>query len=238
MNIIPAIDLYNGKCVRLYQGRFDDMTVYSHDAVATARDYRAQGATQLHIIDLNGAECGTFTQLELILAIKKATSLTLQVGGGLRNIEPIQSVLECNIDKVIIGSLAVNNPSAVKMLLSHYGVARIVLALDVTIGDEILVVTHGWQITSSLNLDTLLKQYQAFSGLQILCTDVSRDGTLSGPNFELYADCTQRFPQFQFQASGGVRNTSDLIQLKQCNVAAVIIGKALYESRIILNEIF
>lgn len=238
MEIIPAIDLYEGQCVRLAQGSFDKVTAYASNPITMAKTFMEQGASQLHVVDLSGAKSGKPKQLEAILAIKQSCDLCLQVGGGLRDEHSIAALLNQGIDRVVIGSLAVNSPAEVLALIENFGMEKFVLALDVKINQEPMVATHGWQSVSALSLWTVLEKYAEFSGLQILCTDVARDGMLQGPNLSLYRECVSHFPQLCFQASGGIGQLQDLIPLKNTGVRAVIVGKALYEQRFSLSQAF
>lgn len=237
MNILPAIDLYQGECVRLYQGKFEQLTSYSKNPLWQAQQFQQSGAKQLHIVDLAGAKQSSMQQLELILQLREQTNMTLQVGGGLASTEIIKTILDQQIDRAIIGSLAVKDPNQVKGLITQYGVARIVLALDISyMQKQPIVMIKAWQQSSKLTLWQLLQQYSNYSGLRILCTDISCDGALKGPNLALYKECIQRFPQFQFQASGGVQSLSDLTALTNTGVSDVVIGSALYTGKFTLNE--
>lgn len=236
MKIIPAIDLYNGQCVRLNQGEFSRLTHYDSDPLLCAKRYLAEGATQLHIVDLNGAEQGASQQLSIVSKIREELPITLQMGGGLRDKNTIVTVLESEVDRVVLGSIALNNPQLVIELLEAYGTDRIVLAFDVFVEHQPLVAVKGWREKTQVILWDALKPYQNFSGLRILCTDIGRDGMLMGANVELYRECARQFPLFKFQASGGVSQLSDLVALKKTGVDSVIVGKALYEKRFTLTE--
>jgi len=236
MNIIPAIDLYDGACVRLNQGKFEDLTKYEIDPIRCANHYASQGATEIHVVDLNGAKEGKSKQLKTILNIKEELPLRIQVGGGFRTKEAIVALLSKDIDRVVLGSLAVTDPELIRSLILEYGVDRIVLAFDITVQNEPLVAIRGWQEKTDISLWSLLDEYKDFAHLRILCTDINRDGMLMGPNISLYKDCMKKFPQFNFQASGGVSRLNDLLALKKVGVASVIIGKALYENRFSLSD--
>lgn len=236
MNIIPAIDLYDGQCVRLYQGDFSKTTVYLRDPVRVAQEFEEQGAKYLHIVDLNGAQTGRPANTELIQQIKNKTNLIIQTGGGLRDQNTIEYLLKQGVDRAVLGSLGVKKPYLIKELIEKYGIERIVLALDVKISNEPIIAINGWQDNSEISLWDLLEKYEQYSGLRILCTDIDRDGVLKGPNHVLYQSCVARYPQFFFQASGGVSSIADLRKLQTCNVSGVIIGKAIYEKRFTLSE--
>lgn len=238
MKIIPAIDLYNGKCVRLLKGEFENRTEYFDDPLQCAYGFSQEGAKEIHIVDLEGAESGEPKQLETILTIKKNTSLRVQAGGGFRNQETIRCVLEHKVDRVVIGSLAVSNPELIKSLIIEYGVERFVLAFDVFSQEQPKIAIKGWSESTAFSLWDMLNEYSAFAKLRILCTDINRDGMLIGPNINLYQECITRYPNFYFQASGGVSSLQDLYELKRVGVSSVIIGKALYANYFSLSQAF
>ena len=237
MTIIPAIDLQAGRCVRLFKGRFDKVTTYSDDPIALAQQYEAQGATELHIVDLEGARLGQPQAAKLIAQIKSATQLKIQTGGGIRTQTAVESLLEKGIDRVVMGSLAINQPSLIKSWMRQFGSERFVLALDVRLDDvgEPWLVTQGWQQVTTLSLWSLLTEYSVFNDLAVLCTDIDRDGVLSGPNLDLYRQCLQRFSNVDWQASGGVSQLNDLKALSSLGLKAAIVGKALYEKHFTLT---
>ncbi|HEU0117797.1 MAG TPA: 1-(5-phosphoribosyl)-5-[(5-phosphoribosylamino)methylideneamino] imidazole-4-carboxamide isomerase [Alphaproteobacteria bacterium] len=211
MKIFPAIDLKNGHCVRLTQGDFAAVTVYESDPVKQAHKFAAAEAEWLHIVDLDGAK-----------------------GGGIRDEKTIEELLGAGIKRVVVGSLAVKNVELVKSWLKKFGPDAIVLAFDVRLSDigEPELLTHGWQAGSQISLWNILDQY-ADSGLKtILCTDVSRDGMLTGANYKLYEQIQMRWPKLGILASGGVSGLADLIKLARLNVAGAIVGKAIYEGRV------
>jgi phosphoribosylformimino-5-aminoimidazole carboxamide ribotide isomerase len=238
MQIIPAIDLYNRKCVRLYQGDFENATLYEEDPIIVAQSYAKSGATTIHVVDLDGARYGKSKQIDTISAIKNNANVTLQMGGGIRTEEQVQAILKQGIDRVVIGSLAVKNKQLTQELLCTYGTDKIVLALDVAIKEEPYVVINGWQQSTHITLWSLLDDYKQFPGLQILCTDINRDGVMAGANIELYKQCIQRYPDMIFQASGGVGGLDDLKRLKAAGVKSIIVGKALYEKCFTLEQAF
>lgn len=232
MNIIPSIDLYDQKCVRLQKGDFNALTDYGLDPVEVAVQYADQGINTIHIVDLNGAKHGSFTQLSTVVKITQLTSLLVQVGGGLRREDHIEPLLAAGVKRVVLGTIAVTQPSLVRSLMTRYGVERFVLAFDVNFSKQPRIAIKGWAEKTAWSLWDLLACYQEFSDLTILCTDIDRDGMLAGPNIELYSQCQQKFPDFQFQASGGVSSEEDVLALAHVGVSAVIIGKALYEQEI------
>ena len=238
MILYPAIDLRQGKCVRLSQGRFDQATTYADEPVAVARGFAAAGASWLHVVDLDGAKDGNAAQTKLVLRIAAESGLKVQSGGGIRSEAQIEACLAGGVSRVVIGSLALTNPGLVATWLDRFGRERIVLALDIKPADDGSwpVATHGWQKESSKTLFEVIDEYGAAYMRHVLCTDVSRDGLLSGPNLDLYCALTQRYPKLQIQASGGVASVENLKRLKATGVAGVVVGKALYEGKVSLAE--
>jgi phosphoribosylformimino-5-aminoimidazole carboxamide ribotide isomerase len=237
MIIYPAIDLINGSCVRLEQGRFDAVTHYDTDPLARLKSFVEAGATWVHIVDLDGAKSGAPEQYELIGSLAKEASAKIQSGGGVRNHADVKALLEAGVACVVVGSAAVKNPNAVKLWLSEFGAETITLALDVLpSGENFDVVVHGWTQDSGISLWSALDEYPIGVAKRILVTDVSRDGMLQGPNFALMQALRLRRPDLEIQASGGVRSVEDLHELKALGVAGAIVGKALYEGLIDLQE--
>ena len=239
MTIIPAIDLRGGQCVRLYQGQFDRQTSYDKDPVSLAREYRTMGFDELHVVDLDGARSGRQENQETIRRIIETSNLAVQLGGGIRAQSQLESWLSAGVARVVIGSLAVTQPRLVRKWLERYGPAQIVLALDVTIapGGTPYVATHGWTQSSGLTLWQCMDDFFLASVQHVLCTDISRDGALTGPNLELYAQLVDTYPGILLQASGGVRNVDDLVALRNNGAAAAITGRALLEGTITAREI-
>ena len=239
MELIPAIDLKDGRCVRLYKGDFAAETVYSNDPSEILHRYRALGARRIHVVDLDGAKDGTQANRDVIVKLAADPSVKLQVGGGLRSLARVQSLFELGVERAVIGSVAINTPDEVIAWMKQVDPTRIVLALDVRL-DEAgtpLLTTHGWQQASGLVLWAAVDRFLRSGLTHVLCTDVARDGALTGPNFELYAEAVRRYPELQWQASGGVATARDLIALRDCGVAAVISGKALLENKIPSQEL-
>jgi len=238
MELIPAIDIRDGRCVRLLKGEFDRETRYDLDPSALARGYRAAGARWLHIVDLDGAASGERANALLIAEIAAAAELNVQLGGGIRSERSLIEALAC-ADRAVIGSLAVTEPDTVLAWLERFGPERIVLALDVRVDatGEAFVTTHGWTEASGLSLDAAIARYEQAGLKHVLCTDVARDGALSGPNVALYRTAQAAWPAIGLQASGGIRDAADLEALAATGVAAAVSGKALLEKRIRLEEV-
>ena len=238
MRIIPAIDLQGGKCVRLYKGDFARVIEYSDDPVAVARDFSTLQVRELHIVDLDGARTGSQENQELVGKLCANTGLSVQLGGGIRNVDTVTDWLQRGVARCVIGSLAVTEPGLVADWMAEFGAGRIVIALDVSIDESgPVVATHGWTRSSGVSLWDCIDAL-ADAGMQhLLCTDISRDGAMSGPNFDLYADIVRRYPQLDLQASGGVRDAADLERLRDLEIPAAITGKALLDGRISAAEV-
>jgi phosphoribosylformimino-5-aminoimidazole carboxamide ribotide isomerase len=237
--LIPAIDLRDGRCVRLFKGNFDEETHYEGDPEEVLRRYHALGAPWLHVVDLNGAKDGQMANRALILALASAGTLKVQVGGGVRSEESIEDLLSHGVDRVVVGSAAVEEPQSVIAWLKRFGGERVCLAFDVRLDAFAVprVRTRGWTKSTPLDLWRAVKPFLAHGLKHVLCTDVERDGTLAGPNIALYTQAAAHLPQLAWQASGGVRDADDLSALAATGVAAAICGRALLEGRISLEEL-
>lgn len=239
MKIIPAIDLQGGKCVRLYQGDFEKSTEYSNDPVAVAREFAALRTDDLHIVDLDGARSGTQENRNIISAIAAESGTAVQIGGGIRDRETVSAWLEAGASRCVIGSLAVSEPDAVKSWLVQIGAEHIVLALDVNIDESgaPMITTHGWTRPSRRSVYECIDDFLTVGLQHVLCTDVSRDGAMAGPNLKLYAGIMERYPELQLQASGGVRNIADMEALRALGVPAAVTGRALLDGKITPGEV-
>jgi phosphoribosylformimino-5-aminoimidazole carboxamide ribotide isomerase len=240
MEIIPAIDLLGGRCVRLFQGDFARVTEYEDDPVELARRYLAAGARRLHVVDLDGARSGSPANLAIIARLAAEPRLPVQAGGGIRNRAMMDALLAAGVARVVIGSTAIRDPDTAVGWLASVGPDRFVLAFDVTLdpaNGEPLAMTHGWRERSARGLWDLMEQFLAAGARHFLCTDVGRDGTLAGPNNTLYAECTRRFPEARILASGGLASAADLPALAATGVAGVVVGRALLDGRLSIEEI-
>ena len=236
--IIPAIDLIQGKTVRLYQGSYDKTTEYAQTPLQLRDLYAEAGAGLLHLVDLTGAKNAADRQLELLTTLMKNAPLPVQVGGGVRTAADVEQLLAAGASRVVVGSVAIREPETVQAWLRAYGGDKIVLALDVAInakGDKTLP-SHGWIEESTITLEQVLDGFIAAGAKHVLCTDISKDGTLQGPNVALYAELVQKYPQIQWQASGGVGALADIKALKPTGVAGVILGRALLEGKFTAEE--
>lgn len=238
MIIYPAIDLRGGRVVRLTEGKFDQETTYGTDPLAVARNFAAAGATWLHVVDLDGAKDPTKRQTALVEQIARGSGLRLQTGGGIRDEAQIAALLAAGAQRVIVGSLAAKQPDLVRGWLRQFGAEQIILSPDVRLDATGIprVAAAGWQESTGLALDEFLAGYLAAGLVHILCTDISRDGKLTGPNTALYAQLVKKFPSLQIQASGGVSSLDDLRALRPTGAAGAIVGRALYEKRFTLQE--
>jgi len=238
MEVIPAIDLLGGRCVRLHQGDFARVTEYDRDPLELAAAYRAAGARRLHVVDLDGARTGSPVNSAIIGALAAGSGLAVQAGGGIRTPARLEALLAAGAERVVIGSVAVSDPQTVSAWIDTHSAERVVLAFDVTLQDgrDPVALTHGWQKSSGESLWDLLESYVAAGARHFLCTDVGRDGTLTGPNVALYAECVRRFPQARLIASGGIAGAADLPVLAAIGVAGVVTGKALLDGRLTLEE--
>jgi phosphoribosylformimino-5-aminoimidazole carboxamide ribotide isomerase len=236
MELIPAIDLRDGRCVRLLRGDFDRETRYELDPVELAVRYRDLGARWLHVVDLDGAKRGESQNLPLVERMRAASGLKIQLGGGLRSREGLLRALSI-ADRAVVGSLAVTEPLTVGAWLDELG-ERLTLALDVRLAPDgaATVATHGWTRASAVTLADAVERYLGHGLRRVLCTDIERDGALTGPNVELYADCVRRWPGVAFLASGGVRGAHDLAALARVGVAGAVSGKALLEGKLAPEE--
>ena len=236
--VYPAIDVREGRVVRLRQGDYAEETRYGDDPLAFARRYADAGATWLHLVDLDAAKAGGYTLRPLLRDIAAATSLQVQTGGGVRTRDDVAALLDAGAARVVIGSLAVRDPASVLAWIGEFGSESITVALDTrrdTDGVWHLPV-HGWTETASETLDDLLRRY-AVGGLRhLLCTDIDRDGMLTGPNIALYRDIRAAHPGLGLQASGGVRDVADVIDARNAGCAGAVLGKALLEGRLSLPE--
>ena len=231
MYIYPAIDLYGGKAVRLFKGDYTQMTVYSDDPVSVAKDFAAAGASRIHLVDLEGAKTGKPANLSAIAKIIEATGLFAEVGGGIRDMETVESYLAIGVSRVILGTAAVRNPDFLKAALGKYG-EKIAVGVDLKGG---FVAIKGWTETSELKAGDFFEKMQTLGVKTIICTDISRDGAMKGSNLNLYRDLSARF-DIDLIASGGVSSMEDVTALAAMGLHGAIIGKAYYVGAVDLKE--
>ena len=231
MKIFPAIDLYEGKAVRLYKGDYAQMTVYSENPVEVALDFKAQGAEWIHLVDLEGARDGDTPNLETVRRIVKESGLCAEVGGGIRSIEVIEKYLAAGVKRVILGTAAVTDPAFLSETVSRFGES---IAVGVDIKDGYVAI-KGWQETSSLEGMAFCRRLEKLGVRTVICTDISKDGAMQGTNHALY-DAMRAELGMQIIASGGVSDISDVKRLAAANMYGAIIGKAYYTKAISLKE--
>lgn len=231
MNIFPAIDLYDGKTVRLYKGDYAQMTVYSENPIEIARDFEACGAKCIHLVDLEGAKDGTTPNLHIVKDIAQNTSLFTEIGGGIRSMETVDAYLGCGVDRVILGTAAVRDPDFLKEAIEKYG-DKIAVGVDIKDG---FVAIKGWTEKSEFECSDFCEMMQNIGVKTIICTDISKDGAMQGTNRELYRELSERF-SIDITASGGVSSIDDVKALKRLGIYGAIIGKAYYIGAIDLKE--
>ncbi|WP_318435226.1 1-(5-phosphoribosyl)-5-[(5-phosphoribosylamino)methylideneamino]imidazole-4-carboxamide isomerase [Photobacterium leiognathi] len=238
--IIPALDLIEGQVVRLFQGDYGQVTEYKVDPAEQFNLYHQAGANWLHLVDLTGAKDTQARQLSLIEKLLKSTPANVQIGGGVRTEQDVADLLNAGAKRVVIGSTAVKQPEMVKGWMEKYGAEHIVLALDINIDDDgnRIVAVSGWQEDSGVTIEALLDDFLKVGLKHVLCTDISRDGTLAGSNVELYVDLCRQYPQVQFQSSGGIGSLDDIAALKGSGVAGVIVGRALLDGKFTAEQAF
>jgi len=234
IGIIPAIDLIDGKCVRLNQGDFNRKTQYSEDPVEMAAKFESQGIRRLHLVDLDGARTGIPGNLEVLRRIASTTSMQIDFGGGIRTSDTLAKVFEYGANQVSLGSIAVENPGLLREWISRFGPDRFFIGADIR-GDKI--VYRGWQSESAIHWKDFITHWTGQGINDFFCTDVERDGELAGPALELYRKMLEVFPEIHLVASGGIASMQDLEDLEKAGIHAAIVGKAIYEGRIDLDKL-
>jgi len=239
VKIIPAIDLKDGKCVRLLKGDFDKTTEYSSNPEEIGARFSELDVEDLHIVDLDGARTGTQKNQKIVSEIARSTGLKVQLGGGIRSREDVSAWLSNGATRCVIGSVAIKEPATVVDWLRDFDPDTLVLALDVKLNDAgtPMLTTQGWTENSGTSLWDCLDAYGDAGVRHVLCTDVARDGAMTGPNFQLYVEILLRYPELQLQASGGVRDIDDLELLREIGVPAAITGRALLDGKITETEV-
>ena len=235
IELIPAIDIINGQCVRLTKGDYDQKTVYRDSPAEVAREYEAIGFQRLHVVDLDGAKSKHIVNSAVLREITTQTSLTVDFGGGIKTDEDIETAFEHGAKMVTVGSIAVTKPDLFIAWLEKYGAERMILGADVRNGK---ISINGWKEDSTEDLLPFLKRYIDAGVRNVLCTEISKDGTLQGPAIELYSEVMAAYPQLHLIASGGVSCIDDIKALDKAGIPAVVIGKAIYEGKINLRELW
>lgn len=237
--IIPALDLINNKIVRLYQGCYEKQRQYSNEVNSYINKYIKEGTQKIHLIDLDGAQNPHKRQINLITKIiTQYNSIKFQIGGGIRNKTDIKYLLNMGASNIIIGSMAITQPKIIKSWLKYFNKDILILAMDVNLNNEkkYIIAINAWKKYSNLTLDEVITEYNSCGIKNILCTDISRDGTLSGSNIKLYKYLCKKWPNIKFQASGGINNIKNIKTLYDTNVSDVIIGRAILENKINIRE--
>jgi phosphoribosylformimino-5-aminoimidazole carboxamide ribotide isomerase len=234
MHIIPAIDIIDGKCVRLTKGDYNQKTEYNDNPLKVAQEFETAGIQRLHLVDLDGAKAKKVVNLDVLKSIADNTNLTIDFGGGVQSTEDLKAVFDAGANQITGGSIAIKNEALFTEWIDEFGGEKIILGADVK--DEHIAI-HGWQESSEKHIYDFLEHYLA-KGLQyVICTDVSKDGALEGTSNELYQNILERFPSIKLIASGGVSKLEDLQILESMNVYGAIVGKAIYEKRINLSDL-
>ena len=232
--ILPAIDLINGECVRLYQGDYNQQTTYDSDPVSVAKRWEAEGGDRVHVVDLDGAKAGKPINLEIIHEIAQAVKIPIEVGGGIRSLNNVKQLLDGGVDRIILGSIAVKQPELVEDIISQVDTERVVIGIDIMDGKPAI---HGWLDTVDQDLIPFLKSFESMGIKHLIVTDISKDGAMLGPNIELMQKLTRQV-DIPIIASGGVTKISDVINLRDIEgVEGCIIGKTLYEGKMNLEDL-
>lgn len=234
IKIIPAIDIINGHCVRLSQGDYQRITDYSESPAAMAENFEALGFKRLHVVDLDGARSGKVINIKALKEITSRTNLIVDFGGGIKSEEDLKNVFEAGASAVSIGSIAVSDPDIVSLWADSFGAEKFIISADVR---DNIVRTNGWTKNSGITLNQLISRYWNKNIRRVLCTDISRDGMLCGSNIELYKTIMEQFPACKLIASGGISSLDDIKKLDEAKIPAVVIGKAIYEQQINLEEL-
>ena len=232
MLLFPAIDLYEGKAVRLYKGDYNQLTVYNENPAEVGKAFAAAGAKHIHIVDLEGAKSGTTPNLDTVVRIKQESGLFCEIGGGVRNMAVVKAYMDAGMDRVILGTAAVENPDFVREAVAAYG-EKIAVGVDLKDG---YVAVKGWTEKSTLDAETFCAQMQEIGVKTLIVTDISKDGAMQGTNHDLYRDLQAAFPDLQLVASGGVSSMEDITRLADTGLYGAIIGKAYYIGAIDLKK--
>lgn len=234
IEIIPAIDILDGKCVRLSKGEYASKKIYSEKPLEVAKAFEDHGLKRLHVVDLDGAKSNHIVNYHTLYEIASNTSLTIDFGGGIKGDADLHIAFDNGASMVTLGSIAVRNPETLLEWIRYYGADRIILGADVK---NQKIAINGWEEESEVELNAFLKHYTENGIKQVLCTDINRDGLLQGPSIELYQKILEEFPGLYLMASGGVSSLDDIYQLEESKVSAVVLGKAIYERKIFLKEL-
>ncbi|MGL4227302.1 MAG: 1-(5-phosphoribosyl)-5-[(5-phosphoribosylamino)methylideneamino]imidazole-4-carboxamide isomerase [Tannerellaceae bacterium] len=234
IKIVPAIDMIDGKCVRLTQGNYDAKKIYNEDPVEVAKEFEDYGIRRLHVVDLDGAKAGRIINYRTLERIASRTSLIIDFGGGVKSEEDLVIAFESGAQMVTGGSIAVNNPDEFTRWIDKYGSDRIILGAD---AKDKKIAIGGWEETTSMDLIPFIKDYHEKGIVSVICTDISKDGMLQGPSIDLYKEIVDNVPYIKLIASGGVSSIADIELLQEMGIPSVIVGKAIYEGNIKLKDL-
>lgn len=234
IELVPAIDMIEGKCVRLTQGDYDTQKIYNESPLEVAKQFQDAGVARLHMVDLDGAKAGHIVNYRMSEKVASHTDLSIDFGGGLKSDDDLHIAFDCGAQMVTGGSIAVKNPDLFLSWITRYGSERIILGAD---AKEKKIAISGWKEGTAIDLIPFIKDYQSKGISKVICTDIARDGMLQGPAVKLYQEMQQEMPELYVIASGGVSSMGDIERLEEANIPAVIFGKAIYEGRISLKEI-
>lgn len=234
MTIIPAIDIINGKCVRLTKGDYAQQKIYNEHPLEVAKQFEDAGITRLHMVDLDGAKAGTISNLKVLETVASNTKLVIDFGGGIKKINDIESVFNAGAAIVTVGSMAVKHPELLEEWLMEFGADKFLVGADVL--DEKIKIS-GWLEDGGINIFSFIGKMIGLGVTNIFCTDISKDGAMQGPSIELYKKIMEEHPEIKLIASGGVTTIDDVIKLKEIGCAGAIIGKAIYEGTVPLNPL-
>ena len=234
IELVPAIDMIEGKCVRLMQGDYDTQKIYNESPLEVAKQFQDAGVTRLHMVDLDGAKAGHIVNYRMLEKVASHTDLSIDFGGGLKSDDDLHIAFDCGAQMVTGGSIAVKNPDLFLSWITRYGSERIILGAD---AKEKKIAISSWKEGTAIDLIPFIKDYQSKGISKVICTDIARDGMLQGPAVKLYQEMQQEMPGLYVIASGGVSSMGDIERLEEANIPAVIFGKAIYEGRISLKEI-
>lgn len=234
MKIIPAVDLLEGKVVRLVQGNFDEVKIYSNNPLEQVKLFEEYGFSLIHMVDLSGSKDGRISTIKILEEIKGKSKIQIQFGGGIRLLNDINILLQLGIEKIIIGSLPLTDRNEFLKILDSVPNEKIILAADTLRKD---IVVKGWLEKSQMSIDSFISEWFDYGIKNFLVTDIEKDGMLEGPNINLYNELKSSFPEINLIASGGIKDISDIKKMSDCKIDAVIIGKAIYENKIDIKEL-
>ena len=235
MIILPAIDIIGGRCVRLSQGDYNQQTQYEATPVGMVKQYVAHGFKRIHVVDLDGAKASSPQNLDTLSELAAVPGAEIEWGGGIKSVEALGAVLDAGAKYAVVGSVAAKQPELFEQWLKMFGPERIVLGADVREGR---VAVNGWQEDMDVTIDDLVDRFLKYGLSQVICTEISRDGMLQGPATELYVRLQKKYPEVDFTVSGGISSMADIHALKAAHLRRVIVGKAIYEGRITLDELY